>query len=119
MRGKDLRAHAASVAGWMKATRRNHMFVLSVIVMAVLGLWLLGSLIGLVFKFTFAIVGGVFSVLGALLGFLIAGVVLVAIAPIVLLSLLPALLPALMIAGLIWLVVRAARPAPAVTKPVH
>ncbi|MGO4703771.1 hypothetical protein [Dyella sp. 2RAB6] len=99
------------------------MFVLSVIVMAVLALWLAGALIGVVFKFTFAIVGGVFSVLGTLLGLLIAGVVLVAMAPIVLLAMLPALLPVLLIAGLVWLVVRAARPAPSSTpsiaKPVQ
>ena len=98
------------------------MFVLSVIVMAVLALWLVGALVGVVFKFTFAIVGGVFSALGAWLGVVIAGVVLVAMAPIVLLALLPALLPALMIAGLVWLVVRATRPAPAapaIDKPVQ
>ncbi len=88
------------------------MFVLSVIVMTVLAVWLVGSLIGLVFKFTFAIVGGV-------LGVVFSGLALLLAAPFVLLALLPVFLPVLLLAALVWLVVRASRPAPRTVGSVH
>ena len=95
------------------------MFVLSVIVMSVLGLWLVGSLIGLVFKFTFAIVGGVLGAVGALLGVVLGAFALLLAAPFVLLALLPVFLPVLLLAALVWLAFRAARPAPRTVGPAH
>lgn len=88
------------------------MFVLSVIVMTVLALWLAGSLIGLVFKCVFGIIGAAF-------GLLFGGLALLIAAPFVLLALLPLFLPVLLLAGLVWLVVHAGRRAPAVAGPAH
>lgn len=95
------------------------MFVLSVIVMTVLALWLVGSLVGLLFKCVFAVVGGVFGLLGAAFGLLFGGLALLIAAPVVLLALLPLCLPVLLLAALVWLVVRAGRRAPAVAGPAH
>lgn len=72
-------------------------------------LWFVGSLVGVVFKLVFGLIGGVFSIIGGLLGVVFGGVALLAIGPLVLLAMLPALLPVLMIAGFIWLIVRATR----------
>lgn len=88
------------------------MFALSVIVMAVLALWLVGAVIGLVFKCVFAVVGGVFGIIGAAFGLLFGGLALLIAAPFVVMALLPLFLPVLLLAALVWLVVRAGRRAP-------
>jgi hypothetical protein len=85
------------------------MIELMVIFLVVGGLWLVGSLIGLVFKVTFGLIGGVFSLLAGALGMVIGGVVLLLVLPLIALSLLPVLLPALLLFGLIWTIVHLAR----------
>lgn len=72
-------------------------------------LWLMGSLIGAVFKLVFGLIGGVFTLIGGLIGIVFGGVALLVIGPLVLLAMLPALLPVLLVVGLIWLIVRATR----------
>lgn len=90
------------------------MIELMALFLVVGGLWLVGSLIGLVFKITFGLIGGLFSLLTGALGIVISGVVMLLVLPIIALSLLPVLLPALLLFGLIWTIVHLARK-PAVT----
>jgi len=90
------------------------MIELMALFLVVGGLWLVGSLIGLVFKITFGLIGGLFSLLAGALGIVISGVVMLLVLPIIALSLLPVLLPALLLFGLIWTIVHLAR-RPAVT----
>lgn len=84
------------------------MFGFFVLLMVLLAFWIVGSLIGAVFKLVFGLIGGVFSMLGGLIGLLIGGVVLLAVMPVIALALLPLWLPLLFVATVIWLIVRAA-----------
>lgn len=90
------------------------------VLLAVGALWFAFALIGLVFKVTFALVGGLFGLLAGMVGLLIGGVVLLMVAPFVLLALLPLCLPALLMVGLVWAIVHAARRKPAAApQPSH
>jgi hypothetical protein len=94
------------------------MIGLFVIAMMVGALWMVGSVIGLIFKVTFGLIGGVFALLAGGLGLLIGGVVMLCIVPIVALSLLPLCLPALLVFGIVWAIAHAARrPAVVSTTP--
>jgi hypothetical protein len=90
------------------------MIELMAIFLVIGGLWLVGSLVGLAFKLTFGLIGGLFSLLAGALGIVISGVVMLLVLPVIALSLLPVLLPALLLFGLIWTIVHLARK-PAVT----
>lgn len=90
------------------------MLVAAVVLLGML--WFMGSLIGLVFKLVFGLIGGVFSLVGGVIGVVFGALALLVIGPLVMLAMLPALLPVLMIAGLVWLVVRATR-RPMVVQP--
>lgn len=85
------------------------MIELMVVGVVVGGLWILGSVIGLMFKLVFGLIGGVFSLLAGALGLFIGGLVMLLVLPIVALSLLPVCLPALIVFGLIWAIVHVAR----------
>jgi hypothetical protein len=85
------------------------MIELMAIFLVVGALWLVGSLIGLVFKLTFGLIGGLFSLLAGGLGLLISGLVMLVVLPVIALSLLPVFLPALLLFGLIWTIVHLAR----------
>jgi hypothetical protein len=90
------------------------MIELMLVAVIVGGLWIVGSVIGLVFKLVFGLIGGVFSLLAGALGLFIGGLVMLLVLPVVALSLLPVCLPALMLFGLIWAIVHVARrPRPA------
>ncbi|HUB89352.1 MAG TPA: hypothetical protein VMA74_06430 [Dyella sp.] len=91
------------------------MIELMVIFLVIGGLWLVGSLVGLVFKLTFGLIGGLFSLLAGAVGIVIGGVVMLLVLPVIALSLLPVMLPALLLFGLIWTIVHLARK-PAVTQ---
>lgn len=71
--------------------------------------WIFGVIVGGLFKLTFglfaALVGGMLAILGI-------GLAAVLVVPIVLFALIPFLLPAFVIAALVWVIARAARPAP-------
>jgi hypothetical protein len=85
------------------------MIELMAIFLVVGALWLVGSLIGLVFKLTFGLIGGLFSLLAGALGLLIGGLVMLLVLPVIALSLLPVMLPALLLFGLVWTIVHLAR----------
>jgi len=85
------------------------MIAMSVLLMLVVGIWLAVATIGLVFKLTFTLIGGLFSVVGALLGIVFGGIALLVAAPIVALALLPLCLPVIVLAAIIWAIVRLAR----------
>lgn len=85
------------------------MIELMAIVMVVAVLWAMGSVIGLMFKLVFGVIGGLFSLLAGALGLLIGGLVMLLILPVIALSLLPVLVPALLLFGLIWTIVHLAR----------
>lgn len=85
------------------------MIELMAIFLLIGGLWLVGSLVGLFFKLTFGLIGGLFSLLAGALGIVIGGVVMLLVLPVIALSLLPVLLPALLLFGLIWTIVHLAR----------
>jgi hypothetical protein len=93
------------------------MIELVLVAVMVGGLWIVGSIIGLIFKLTFGLIGGLFSLLAGAVGLLIGGLVMLLVLPIVALSLLPLCLPALLLFGLIWAIVHIAR-RPAVAPPV-
>jgi hypothetical protein len=98
------------------------MIAIGMLVMVVATLWLVVAAIGFVFKLAFAIIGGVFSVIGALLGLVIGAVVLLCIAPLIILAMLPALLPLLFVVGAVWLIVhatRSTRATPTQSTPAH
>ena len=80
-------------------------------------LWVVGSVIGLIFKLTFGLIGGLFSLLAGAIGLVVGGVVMLLVLPIVALSLLPLCLPALLLLGLIWAIAQMARrpAAPSIT----
>lgn len=95
------------------------MIGLMVVAVMVGALWMVGSLIGLVFKVTFGLVGGLIGLLAGGIGLFIGGLVMLLVLPIVALSLLPLCLPALFLFGLIWAIAHIARrpaPAPAVSR---
>ncbi|MEO6968008.1 MAG: hypothetical protein ABI132_06090 [Rhodanobacteraceae bacterium] len=82
--------------------------------------WLFAALIGAVFKLTFGLIGAVFGTFGAIFGgfFAVLGIGMAALVlvPAMLFALLPLVIPVLLIGGVVWLIVRAARPAHA---PIH
>ena len=92
------------------------MIELMVIFLVIGGLWLVGSVVGLFFKLTFGLIGGLFSLLAAALGIAISGVVMLLVLPVIALSLLPVMLPALLLFGLVWTIVHLARK-PVVARP--
>jgi hypothetical protein len=94
------------------------MIELMAIFLVVGALWLVGSLIGLVFKLTFGLIGGLFSLLAGALGLFIGGLVMLLVLPVIALSLLPVFLPALLLFGLVWTIVHLVR-RPAVTPVSH
>jgi len=73
------------------------------------GLWIVGSVIGLIFKFAFGLIGGIFGLLAGAVGMFIGGLVMLLVVPVVALSLLPVCLPALLVFGLVWAIVHASR----------
>ncbi len=84
------------------------MLKLGVVIAAVVAAcWLGVALLGGLFKLMFGLAGAVF---GGLAGLAAAGVVAMVVVSLTLLALLPLLLPVLFVAGLVWLVVRAAQP---------
>lgn len=107
------------------------MTALFVTTLVIGGLLLLGvfSILGLVFKLVggvfeivFGLLGLVLGAIGTVVGLLVGGLATVFAGGIVLLVFgalaLPLLLPVLLLAGLVWLIVRAAAPRPvAVTPP--
>jgi magnesium-transporting ATPase (P-type) len=103
-----------------RPARRNVMIAMSVLLMLVVGIWLAAALVGLVFKLTFALIGGLFSVIGGVLGLLFGGVALLVVAPIVALAVLPICLPAIVLVAVVWAIVRMARgPAQPVASTAH
>ena len=100
------------------------MIGLFVLVLVLGALWLAGSLIGLVFKLVFGLIGGVFALIGGLLALFGSGAVMLALLPMFALALLPALMPLLLVVGLVWLVVHASRrpqvqPQPVTSTPLN
>lgn len=94
------------------------MVTFAVLALVVGMLWLAASLVGFVFKLTFAVVGSLVGLLAGMIGLMVGGLALLIVAPVLALALLPLAMPALIVMGLVWLVVRAARgshPAPAIT----
>ena len=85
------------------------MIELMAIFLVVGALWLVGSLIGLVFKLTFGLIGGLFSLIAGALGLFIGGLVMLLVLPVIALSLLPVFLPALLLFGLVWTIVHLVR----------
>lgn len=79
--------------------------------------WLFAVLIGAVFKLIFGLIGAVFGAFGAIFGGFFAvlgiGIGALVVVPVALFALLPLALPVLFLASMVWLIVRAARPAPA------
>ncbi|RDS82684.1 hypothetical protein [Dyella psychrodurans] len=92
------------------------MIELMLICVIVGALWIVGSLIGLIFKVVFGLIGGIFGLLAGAIGLFIGGLVMLLVLPIVALSLLPVCLPALLLFGLIWAIVHATRK-PAAVAP--
>lgn len=89
------------------------MFEIFVVLAVVGGLWLALALAGFVFKLLFGLIGGMFSVLGALLFLCMGGLVMLAVLPVLALALLPLWLPLLALGLVAWLAVRGMRrPAP-------
>lgn len=95
------------------------MIAMSVLLMLVVGIWLVAAFIGVVFKLTFTLIGGLFHIVGAMLGLLFGGLALLIVAPIVALALLPLCLPVMLLVAVVWAIVRASRhsttPAPVAT----
>ncbi|HTC27572.1 hypothetical protein [Dyella sp.] len=85
------------------------MIGLMIVAVMVGALWMFGSLIGLVFKVTFGLVGGLIGLLAGGIGLFIGGLVMLLVLPLVALSLLPLCLPALLLFGLIWGIAHIAR----------
>jgi hypothetical protein len=85
------------------------MIGLMIVAIMVGALWMVGSLIGLVFKLTFGLVGGLIGLLAGGIGLFIGGLVMLLVLPIVALSLLPLCLPALLLFGFIWAVAHIGR----------
>lgn len=92
------------------------MFELMAVLLVVGVVWLFASVIGLVFKLVFGLlgalfglVGALFGLLGGLVGVLLAGVLGLAMLPLALFLLVPLWLPLLCLIGFVWLVARASR----------
>jgi hypothetical protein len=97
---------------------RKELVVMILAAILVLGsLWLMGAVVGAVFKLIFGLIGGVFAIIGGLLGIVFGGLALVVIGPLVALAMLPALLPVLLVVGLVWLIVRATRKPVIIVSP--
>ena len=94
------------------------MIELIVVVMVLGSLWLAGSLVLLMFKLVFGLVGGLFSLFAALIALFVGGLVTLALLPVFALALIPMLMPLLLIGGLVWLIVRAANRPQAQPQPV-
>lgn len=94
------------------------MIELMLIMVMVGALWIVGSVIGLIFKLTFGLIGGLFSLLAGAVGLFVGGLVMLLVLPLVALSLLPLCLPALLLFGLIWAIAHIARRPAAVAPPV-
>ncbi|KRF01844.1 hypothetical protein ASG87_10055 [Frateuria sp. Soil773] len=87
-----------------------------IVVVSLFGaLWLAASLIGVVFKLTFALIGGLFGMVAGAVGLVFGGIALLVVAPLVAIALLPLCLPVLLLAALVWAIVRANKRAPAST----
>lgn len=85
------------------------MLELGIVVLVVAGAaWLSAALLGGIFKLVFGLLGVLF---GGFVGLLVLGAGALLVLPLLFAGLLTLLLPALCVAGLVWLVVRAARPA--------
>ncbi|HET7663505.1 MAG TPA: hypothetical protein VFK31_07685 [Rhodanobacteraceae bacterium] len=90
------------------------MFELFVVLAVAGGLWLALMVAWFVFKLLFGLIGGFFSVLGALLFLGVGGLVMLAVLPVMVFALFPLWLPLLALGVIVWLVLRDPRkPAPA------
>ncbi len=90
------------------------MFELFVVLAVIAGLWLAVLVAGFAFKLLFGLIGGLFSVLGALLSVCVGGLVMLAVLPLLALALFPVWLPLLAVGFVLWLMLRRPRePAPA------
>ncbi|HET6553855.1 MAG TPA: hypothetical protein VFG49_09985 [Dyella sp.] len=93
---------------------------MSVLLMLFVGLWLAVALVGAVFKLTFVLIGGLFHLIGAVLGLVFGGLALMIIAPVIALALLPLFFPLLLLVAIVWAIARASRrpaePAPATVR---
>lgn len=85
------------------------MIAMSVLLMLFVGVWLTAAFVGLVFKLAFGLIGGLFSLVGAVLGLLFGGVALLVVAPIVALALLPFCLPLILLVAVVWAIARGSR----------
>lgn len=85
------------------------MFGLLLLALVIFGCWVSLSLIGLLFKLVFGVIGGVFGLVGGFIGLLITGVVALALLPLLGLLMLPLLIPALLCGTLLWLLLRSPR----------
>lgn len=96
------------------------MITMSVLLMLFVGIWLAVALVGAMFKLTFVLIGGLFHLVGAVLGLVFGGLALMIIAPVVALALLPLCLPVLLLVAIVWAIARAAhrpsQPAPATVR---
>lgn len=84
------------------------MIELFVLMLVLGGLLLAGSMIGLVFKLFFGLIGGLFSLLGGLIALFVGSAVMLVLLPVFALALIPMLMPVLLVVGLVWLIVHAA-----------
>jgi len=90
------------------------MFELFVVLAVVGGLWLALMVAWFAFKLLFGLIGGFFSVLGALLFLGVGGLVMLAVLPVMVFALFPLWLPLLALSVMVWLVLRDPhKPAPA------
>ena len=93
------------------------MIAMSVLLMVFAGVFALAA-VGVVFKLAFALIGGLFHLVGAVFGLLFGGVALLIVAPIVALALLPFCLPVILLVAVIWAIARSAH-RPAAPAPAH
>lgn len=84
------------------------MIELFVLMLVLGGLFLAGSMIGLVFKLFFGLIGGLFSLIGGLVALVVGGAVMLALLPLFALALIPMLMPLLLVVGVVWLIVHMA-----------
>jgi len=75
-----------------------------------LGMMLVGAVFGLFFRLLFGLIGGIFSIIGGLVGLAVMGIVGLALLPVFAILLLPALIPVMLMVGFVWLLVRKPRP---------
>lgn len=96
------------------------MIAMSVLLMLVVGMCLAAAFVGAVFKLSFVLIGGLFHLVGALLGLLFGGLALLIIAPVVALALLPVFFPVILLVAVVWAIARAAhRPAAPAPTATH